>query len=120
MENHNNVSCCSLEEKDVVLSDIHVNSSPEDNCFSRFTIENISAVASLENLTSAKRRRKRKRNTTFNVNIKHAMETEVSRVGLQVWRASLLLMDYVLHESTFFRGCVALELGSGTGISLLY
>lgn len=45
------------------------------------------------------------------------MQTEIARVGLQVWRAALLLADFIMHRSEWFKGCVALELGGGTGIT---
>lgn len=41
----------------------------------------------------------------------------------QVWRAELVLSDFVLHKmftSSEFDGIVALELGAGTGIALIF
>jgi hypothetical protein len=41
----------------------------------------------------------------------------------QVWRAELVLSDFVLHKmftSSEFDGIVALELGAGTGTALIF
>jgi hypothetical protein len=49
----------------------------------------------------------------------HLLATPLSRVGLQVWRGSLLLADYVLSQAAApaLRGCTALELGCGPGLA---
>lgn len=50
--------------------------------------------------------------------IRHLLATPLSRVGLQVWRGSLLLADYVLSEAAAaLQGCTALELGCGPGLA---
>ncbi|KAH9310910.1 hypothetical protein KI387_025945 [Taxus chinensis] len=51
--------------------------------------------------------------------VHHHITTAIPRVGLQIWRASLVLSDFVLHSintSTYFNNVVALELGAGTGM----
>lgn len=47
----------------------------------------------------------------------HSVSTELSLVGLQVWRAALLLADYILSHSDSFRNQIVLELGSGVGLT---
>ena len=42
--------------------------------------------------------------------------------SLQIWRAELVLSDFVLHKvlsSSEFQGVVAVELGAGTGMSVI-
>ncbi|XP_071481224.1 methyltransferase-like protein 22 [Diadema antillarum] len=51
------------------------------------------------------------------ITIEHAMETHLPDVGLQVWLGSILLSNFILHEHQRFSGCVALELGGGTGLA---
>ena len=44
------------------------------------------------------------------------MSTTLVNVGLQVWRGSLLMADYLLGQDSRLRGSVVLELGAGTGL----
>jgi len=44
------------------------------------------------------------------------MSTVLKDVGLQVWRGSLLMADYILHNGIQFQGCTVLELGAGVGL----
>lgn len=49
--------------------------------------------------------------------IEHKQHTSLGEVGLQVWRGSLLLSDYILHHHSEFSGKTVLEVGSGTGLA---
>ena len=50
--------------------------------------------------------------------VQHALATPLRSVGLQVWRGALLLADWALaHARELGSGCVALELGAGTGLA---
>ena len=109
-----------LEEEDVVLSDVHLEVSTIDSTYSRFVIEGFPDNEHTESATEGRRRnRKRPRPTAIGLNIKHELQTEIARVGLQVWRAALLLADFIIHRSEWFKGCVVMELGGGTGITSL-
>lgn len=68
-------------------------------------------------------RKKHKRETVIDtcdsILIRHHVTTVIPNVGLQIWRASLLLGDFILHSirtSSYFDDVVALELGAGTGL----
>ena len=49
--------------------------------------------------------------------LEHRMTTELADVGLQVWRGSLLLSDYLLHHHQHLCDKNILEVGSGTGLA---
>ncbi|KAK3130898.1 hypothetical protein QOZ80_6BG0499400 [Eleusine coracana subsp. coracana] len=67
-------------------------------------------------------RRKRKRDVTSDyhvLTIRHGITSSLKSVGLQVWKAALLLADFVLHKSSTssdFDGVTAIEIGAGTGL----
>ena len=49
--------------------------------------------------------------------LEHAMSTTLERVGQQVWRGALLMVDYLLTcGSPRLQDSVVLELGVGTGL----
>lgn len=51
------------------------------------------------------------------IQIEHESSTNLSLVGLQVWRGALLLADFLLHNRQKFANKRILELGSGVGLS---
>ena len=51
------------------------------------------------------------------ITIEHDTETQLQDVGLQVWRGSLLLADYILYHHQDFCKHTVLEVGSGTGLA---
>ena len=51
--------------------------------------------------------------------IEHRLTTGLAQVGLQVWRGSLLLADWLLHHHGFLQGAGVLEVGAGTGLAAI-
>ncbi|EMS58163.1 hypothetical protein TRIUR3_10160 [Triticum urartu] len=51
--------------------------------------------------------------------VQHGVTSSLRSVGLQVWKAAMLLTDFVLHKSftsSEFDGVIAMEIGAGTGL----
>lgn len=63
--------------------------------------------------TATKRRKKIRSRRYLNVTLKDF--TDVDDVGMQLWRGSLLLADYVIHNFEQYQNGVVFELGSGVG-----
>lgn len=51
------------------------------------------------------------------IQIEHKRSTELSLVGLQVWRGALILADFLFHNRKKFAEKHLLELGSGVGLT---
>nr|CAB3470956.1 unnamed protein product [Digitaria exilis] len=69
-------------------------------------------------LDRRRRRNKYARSDYHLLTIQHGVTSSLKCVGLQVWKAALLLADFVLHKSftsSNFDGVTAIEVGAGTG-----
>lgn len=64
-----------------------------------------------------KRRRRRARSNGGHIVVRHALETRLRDVGLQVWRGALLLADFLLARPDLLRGAAVLDLGAGCGLT---
>eukprot|EP00667_Euglena_gracilis_P011877 EG_transcript_12144 len=51
------------------------------------------------------------------VELRYRVRTSLAEVGLQVWQAAPLLVDYVVHHHRHFHGAVVVELGAGAGLT---
>jgi len=51
--------------------------------------------------------------------VEHMLATKLGEVGLQVWRGSLVLADYLLEHHQQFYGKKVLDIGSGTALAAL-
>nr|XP_051203086.1 uncharacterized protein LOC127316679 isoform X2 [Lolium perenne] len=66
-----------------------------------------------------RRKRDRRRSDDHVLTLQHGITSSLQSVGLQVWKAAMLLTDFVLHKSftsSEFDGVTAMEIGAGTGL----
>ena len=48
--------------------------------------------------------------------VRHTNKSTISQVGLQIWRGSLVMADYLIHRSHSLSDTIIIELGSGCGV----
>ncbi len=54
------------------------------------------------------------------LSIEHCMHTKLSHVGLQLWRASFFMCDYILNNSKILKDKTVVELGAGLGVASMF
>jgi predicted nicotinamide N-methyase len=121
-------------ERDLFLSDIHVENPPirVNTDRSTFTTEIHLIVPSLADakITNADGIHMQpcvdedgdliaKRPVKYKFKLEHCMTTTLDLVGLQLWTGGFYLCDYLLHNSDSFAGFECLDLGSGLGLTTM-
>lgn len=61
----------------------------------------------------------KRRNKSYIFLIDTQMETSLDNVGLQLWRASFYLADFLMNNSSLIKGAKVVDLGAGLGITTL-
>jgi hypothetical protein len=108
------------DEEDMYLSDIHIEQH-SDNEKSSIRVEIRMPPAILEDrgknlMIDSDGDFVRSSSNMYVIRIEHDMATTLSRVGLQLWRASFFLSDYVLNNLELVRDKTVIELGTGLGL----
>eukprot|EP01041_Mallomonas_annulata_P005828 gene5828-11766_t len=122
-----------LDNDNMVTSDMHslvtketdVTTPSEEAVVSRFELisnrhnimqSNNEDDECFENKGSEIHRKPKRRKSGILMTISHYSLTTIDDVGLQLWRGSLLLADFLLHKRLYLEDKVIIELGGGVGL----
>lgn len=125
------------DKNDLILSDIHIENRPieinldENNkCLSDLTFILPFQTNYYQNNESNKEALNNdeydqdgdiivKRPDKYHLLIEHYLETSLFEVGLQLWKASLYLCDFILSNRSQFESKQVVDLGTGIGLTSL-
>lgn len=119
----NDVNDRQIQIEDYYLSDVHVeeqerNESGDGSKKSRveFCLPQTSNASSSIDLDSDGDFNLNK-NNGYLIELEHEMKTTLDDVGLQLWRASYYLCDFLIDNSQLIGNKVVVDLGAGLGLS---
>jgi len=105
-ENTSHISHTSLDTSDLKISRIEFNIPINNLIFQQNIMHDDDGDLILERKTQK-----------YLFKIEHKMKTKLKDVGLQLWRASFYLMDFLIANASVFHNKIVVELGAGLGVA---
>ena len=101
-----------MDVDDLVISEQHNLVTEQDSGATQFSRTEYEVYFPVDQSKSAA-------HTDVKVSVQHAKLTTLRDVGLQLWRGSFLLADYLIHSREYLRNVAICELGCGVGLTAL-